>query len=201
MIKIKLFTFKFFFLVSFTFFVSNISSYAQSSGGSVNSRIFSISEALNNHYLADKDNDGKPDYLIISDDDNVSLAGKGLVGQNVIIEIFSVQDGGDEALWNSWVNGTPKSLSDFNPYLNRSNHAKLVKFEWSYNSAYWRQETKTGPLYAGVNGNGNWSIITPENGEYSPGNYRTPKFGEQTTDAGSYWITKPGRIRVGSCMG
>jgi len=36
MIKIKLFTFKFFFLVSFTFFVSNISSYAQSSGGSVN---------------------------------------------------------------------------------------------------------------------------------------------------------------------
>ncbi|MFN5937016.1 MAG: hypothetical protein ACK43L_03090, partial [Sphingobacteriales bacterium] len=90
----------------------------------------------------------------------------------------------------------PKSLSDFNPYLNRSNHAKLVKFEWSYNSAYWRQETKTGPYYAGVNGNGNWSIITPDNGEYSPGNYRTPKFGEQTTDAGSYWITKPGKYWV-----
>ena len=186
---------KFFFLVVCLLILSR-SSFAQSSGGSVNSRIFSLSEALNNHYLADKDNDGKPDYLIISDDDNVSLAGKGLVGQNVIIEFFSVQEGGDEALWNSWVNGTPKSLSDFNPYLNRSNHAKLVKFEWSYNSAYWRQETKTGPYYAGVNGNGNWSIITPDNGEYSPGNYRTPKFGEQTTDAGSYWITKPGKYWV-----
>ncbi|WP_296635737.1 hypothetical protein, partial [Polaribacter sp.] len=107
----------FYILIYFTV----IQIYSQTSGGSANSKVFSISDDLLENYYEDQDGDGNPDFLIDFYDDNLSLSGRGLEGKKIVIEIFKLTDE-NSGYWSQWVNGDPAVANFVIPTLDIKDH-------------------------------------------------------------------------------